>query len=102
MINYHKYITSDEWKKKSRNFLKNYKKCQICLNNRPIHTHHRTYKNLGNETNEDLMALCGTCHKKVHFSTNNKKVNMKEYLKSKAFKNCGDPGNKYMTIYNPQ
>ena len=28
--------------------------------------HHLSYKNLGKETDKDIMGLCNSCHKKVH------------------------------------
>lgn len=68
MIKYKDYINSDEWKDKSRLFLRKNPTCQICLKYRSEEAHHLTYKNLGNEQKGDLMALCARCHRSIHSS----------------------------------
>ena len=30
------------------------------------HVHHRNYKNVGNESRDDLLILCADCHEAVH------------------------------------
>lgn len=39
--------------------------CQVCQT-RPVHVHHLTYTRLGGELLDDLVALCASCHAKVH------------------------------------
>lgn len=68
MIKYKDYINSNEWKDKSRLFLRKNPTCQICLKYRSEDVHHLTYKNLGNEQKGDLMALCTRCHRNIHNS----------------------------------
>lgn len=68
MIKYKDYINSDEWKEKSKLFLRKNPTCQICLKYRSEDAHHLTYKNLGNEQKGDLMALCSRCHRSIHNS----------------------------------
>lgn len=68
MIKYKDYINSDEWKEKSKLFLRKNPTCQICLKYRSEDVHHLTYKNLGNEQKGDLMALCTRCHRNIHNS----------------------------------
>lgn len=68
MIKYKDYINSDEWKNKSKLFLRKNPTCQICLKYRSEDVHHLTYKNLGNEQKGDLMALCTRCHRNIHNS----------------------------------
>lgn len=68
MIKYKDYINSDEWKEKSKLFLRKNPTCQICLKYRSEDAHHLTYKNLGNEQKGDLMALCTRCHRSIHNS----------------------------------
>lgn len=68
MIKYKDYINSNEWKEKSRLFLRKNPTCQICLKYRSEDAHHLTYKNLGNEQKGDLMALCTRCHRNIHDS----------------------------------
>ena len=68
MIKYKDYINSDEWKEKSKLFLRKNPTCQICLKYRAEDVHHLTYKNLGNEQKGELMALCSRCHRNIHNS----------------------------------
>jgi hypothetical protein len=41
-------------------------RCQLCNKKGVLHTHHRTYENIGNENPEDLIVLCAKCHAKFH------------------------------------
>ena len=41
-------------------------KCQLCNSDDNLQVHHRTYENLGDEQNADLIVLCANCHKKFH------------------------------------
>jgi 5-methylcytosine-specific restriction endonuclease McrA len=67
---YKEYISSDEWKEKSKHAKEKAEwKCQLCNKsgtNKTLHTHHRTYENLGNEKDGDLIVLCQSCHEKFH------------------------------------
>ena len=69
-LSYQEYINSDEWKKKASEAKKRANwRCQICNKHQskiPLHTHHRTYENLGNEKPEDLTVLCEDCHALFH------------------------------------
>jgi len=66
-LDYKTYIKSEIWKlvvariKKQRN-----NSCEICGNKKYLQVHHLTYKNLGQEKDEDLQLLCGACHMKQH------------------------------------
>lgn len=40
--------------------------CERCGTAYDVVLHHKTYKNLGNERDEDLEFLCGKCHQKHH------------------------------------
>lgn len=40
--------------------------CEDCGARRPLDVHHRTYKRIGNERPEDLVAVCRRCHKERH------------------------------------
>lgn len=68
MIKYKDYINSNEWEDKSKLFLRKNPTCQICLKYRSEDVHHLTYKNLGNEQKNELMALCTRCHHNIHNS----------------------------------
>ena len=68
-IDYNNYIQSKEWEIKKREILHNktFRKCCVCESkNRPINFHHINYKNLGNETEKDLISICTKCHKSLH------------------------------------
>jgi len=41
-------------------------KCQLCNSTGILHTHHRTYQNLGHEKLGDVIVLCQACHEKFH------------------------------------
>lgn len=44
--------------------------CELCsgTGTGKLQLHHRTYKNLGHETADDLIALCDSCHDRIHQS----------------------------------
>ena len=69
-IDYYKYIQSPEWKQKATEVKERAGwKCQLCNkegSNGDLHAHHNNYKNLGNETEQDIIVLCAACHKKFH------------------------------------
>lgn len=64
---YKEYLETDHWKSKRKRALKraNYK-CQLCSSKESLQVHHNTYKNRGNEKDEDLIVLCENCHSKYH------------------------------------
>jgi 5-methylcytosine-specific restriction endonuclease McrA len=65
--NYDRYIASNPWKiKSSEAKIKAGNKCQLCNSDGELHTHHRTYENLGGEKDGDLIVLCQNCHEKFH------------------------------------
>lgn len=67
---YYRYIVSADWKKKSDEAKQRAgNRCQVCNQSGRVvtlNTHHRTYKNLGNEKPEDLTVLCEDCHETFH------------------------------------
>lgn len=43
-------------------------RCRLCGNGEgPLHVHHCTYENYAEERLEDLITLCGECHRRFHF-----------------------------------
>lgn len=69
---YKKYMTSPAWaaKKEERLQIDDYR-CVMCGRSvdhcRSMQCHHITYQNLGNENVlNDLVTVCGSCHKKLH------------------------------------
>lgn len=65
---YNDYIKSQEWKDKCDKILaRDNHECQHCHAHIPdLSVHHKTYENLFNEKDEDLITLCDSCHKKEH------------------------------------
>lgn len=65
-MKYEDYIWSPRWFEKSAMFLSGRRECMICKKRTKLHTHHLHYKNLGNESSKDLIAVCKKCHNKIH------------------------------------
>lgn len=64
---YSVYIKSEWWTKRKNKFYKeNEKRCMACLGTKYIDLHHLFYGNYGNETDEQLVALCRLCHEEYH------------------------------------
>lgn len=67
---YDDYIRSAKWRKRAQVAkVAAGHRCQICYtpeSEAVLHTHHRTYRNLGNEKPEDLIVLCEDCHFLFH------------------------------------
>lgn len=64
---YIKYIQSKSWEKIRLRIIKQRKsKCENCGSTEHLQVHHKTYKNLFNEKDNDLQVLCRSCHYSVH------------------------------------
>jgi len=64
---YSQYIRSTTWKKKAKlNKEKNNFKCERCGSQKSLRTHHKTYKRVFKEKENDLECLCNICHYKEH------------------------------------
>lgn len=83
---YIRYMNSSSWKNKSKQYIKNAKKCQRCGFSFDLTCHHTNYDNLGNETYKDIIVLCWTCHKKFHRNLKGKRFHMSRY-----FENMSEP-----------
>lgn len=65
---YYAYLKSEEWqKKKDAVFQRENGLCQGCREDPIENTHHTTYTHLFDEPLFELIGLCETCHRKVHF-----------------------------------
>ena len=64
---YDRYLTSEEWALvrqkvlKRANFI-----CEGCLDQPAILAHHTSYEHVGHEFMFELLALCQSCHDRVH------------------------------------
>ena len=68
-IKYSAYMNSEHWQLKKKAFkeCKLFKGCcQICSEKDNLHIHHKSYTRLGKEYLSDLVALCESCHFKLH------------------------------------
>ena len=65
---YRTYLKSDAWEEKRKMmFALRGRQCEICgKTNLTLQVHHLTYKNIFNESPEDLQVLCKGCHEDVH------------------------------------
>ena len=64
---YNAYINSPEWtRKRAATLNRQGRFCRSCGATTGLQVHHKTYDNLGRETNADLVILCETCHTGVH------------------------------------
>ena len=67
MPTYSSYIQSAAWQKVRERILARAKgKCEKCRQRPPAQVHHKTYDNLFNERDADLIALCVPCHQREH------------------------------------
>lgn len=70
MVNYKSYIHSKRWFTIRNAYMKKHKWCQCHAwygDKVPARDcHHISYKNLGYETADDLVALCRQCHNLIH------------------------------------
>jgi len=64
---YREYLQTPHWKYVRAKALRaaNHQCCR-CHKERAFPVHHLSYKHLGQETPEDLQALCGNCHLAAH------------------------------------
>ena len=67
-LKYNEYLKTDHWfKTKKEAVLRCGGRCQLCNSKKlPLNTHHRTYNNLWEEKDYDLIVLCRDCHALHH------------------------------------
>ena len=64
---YNRYRKSNRWQGKRRAIMKRAGyKCRNCKKRPATQVHHETYKRIGRERLNDLTAVCGGCHKRIH------------------------------------
>lgn len=67
---YADYIKSKEWQAtRQRIFRRDDFRCVRCGCSKNLEVHHITYKNLGEEKDDDLATLCDKCHNDIHNPT---------------------------------
>ena len=68
-MTYVQYLQTPHWRDVRKRFWnsKLHKgKCYACGATQNLQVHHKTYKRIGNERMNDLLLLCGDCHKETH------------------------------------
>ena len=74
----HGYLQTSHWKSRRNEYLGGCDRaddgsyiCERCGNKVQgvVQLHHLTYARLGNELDEDLLALCASCHTSLHYIT---------------------------------
>ena len=64
---YSDYLRSDAWKRRAAKIMQRANDvCEGCLTNRASEVHHLTYAHLGCEFAFELVALCRSCHARIH------------------------------------
>jgi hypothetical protein len=64
---YRAYMASPQWaERRGRTLMLAGGTCQRCGQRRATEAHHLTYDRLGRERDQDLLALCRSCHRMLH------------------------------------
>ena len=63
---YENYLKSEHWREFRKTILKKRKRCQSCGIKEKLNIHHKHYRNIGKEKNEDVIVLCQDCHLRYH------------------------------------
>ena len=82
LLPYLEYLQTEHWKTvRTRALSDAGNRCQTCNGNGELHTHHRTYANLGHENREDLVILCSKCHEVFHTHRHLESIEISEGVK---------------------
>lgn len=66
-VNYDAYLTSEHWRQTRRRKLRAVdNKCERCGATRKLQVHHKHYRTLFAEADEDLEVVCQDCHRRIH------------------------------------
>jgi hypothetical protein len=64
---YQVYMSSPEWReRKAAYFSTHPKQCESCETTEGVQLHHKSYAHFTQEPDEDLAAVCETCHQWIH------------------------------------
>jgi hypothetical protein len=76
---YDEYLKTPNWlKKRSLVLERSTGVCEGCGNKSAEEVHHLTYRHIGDEFLFELVALCKTCHKRLHSEHLDKKIEVLE------------------------
>lgn len=66
-MNYTDYLNSEHWLHFRREILSTRRCCQNCAStNNTLNVHHKHYRTVGAERQEDVILLCQDCHLRFH------------------------------------
>lgn len=64
---YKEYLVSDKWLSFRKSIIDTHKCCCVCRRENVVfNVHHKHYRNIFNETRNDVVLLCRECHDLVH------------------------------------
>lgn len=72
---YNDYLNSPEWAHNRKKVIRRANGvCEGCLENPATEVHHLSYQHVGYEFMFELIALCNTCHERIHASSEDTEV----------------------------
>lgn len=87
---YSDYLQSTHWKDLRKHFFRSKRFTGICFicqkKFEKFNIHHKTYKWIGKEKLQNLVALCAECHHKVHFQDDKKLPLIPKILNERVYK----------------
>ena len=63
---YEHYVKTDCWSLRRKAYLKIHNWCEVCSRFGELQIHHLSYERLGHEHDDDLLAVCDSCHRTFH------------------------------------
>jgi len=66
---YERYVATDCWKTRRDAYLRIRTSCECCgriVGKSLLQVHHLSYERFGHEPDDDLLAVCESCHKLMH------------------------------------
>jgi len=64
---YRRVMASPGWRRRRAQTIRRAgRRCQACGRRGPLDVHHLSYAHLGDERPDELIALCGPCHSRLH------------------------------------
>ena len=80
------YLKTDYWKAFRKEIRRKRKSCEICGSDRKLNVHHRHYKTVGKETEEDVYLLCEYHHCRLHKIASKKHISFDRAFESVKYK----------------
>lgn len=65
-MSYKRYLKTNHWQTTRFLIKATKRKCNLCGSKKNLNVHHKTYRNIGNESERDLLLVCKDCHNELH------------------------------------